>query len=60
VRNFLNVFKNMLRKLPIDVDPKWSEKKMIIIGWKVVKLIIEKAIKIGIKVPRIINDDAKA
>jgi hypothetical protein len=50
----------MLRKLPIDVDPKWSEKKMIIIGWKVVKLIIEKAIKIGIKVPRIINDDAKA
>lgn len=53
----MGVFKNMVIKLLGSVDPSWSEKKTIIIGWKVVKIMIEKAVKIGIKVPEIINDD---
>lgn len=47
----------MVIKLLGSVEPSWSEKKTIIIGWKVVKIMIEKAVKIGIKVPEIINDD---
>lgn len=47
----------MVVKLLGSVDPSWSEKKTIIIGWKVVKIMIEKAVKIGIKVPEIIKDD---
>jgi hypothetical protein len=49
--NFLIVFKNMVVKLLVDVDPTWSDKRVIIIGWKVVKIMIEKAVKIGVKVP---------
>ncbi len=45
----------MVTKLLGEVDPKWSDKKVIIIGWKIVKIMIEKAVKIGIKIPEIIN-----
>ena len=55
ISNFLNVFKNMVRKLIAQTDQKWSDKKLVIIGWKIVKIIIEKGVKLGIKVPEVID-----
>ncbi len=53
--NFLNVFKNMVRKLIGQTDEKWSDKKLVIIGWKMVKIMIEKGVKLGMKVPEVVN-----
>jgi hypothetical protein len=47
----------MIRKLPIDIDPKWNSKKVVIIGWRVLKKVIEKAVKLGIKMPNIVSND---
>lgn len=55
ISNFLNVFKNMVRKLIVQTDQKWSDKKLVIIGWKIVKIMIEKGVKLGIKVPEVID-----
>jgi hypothetical protein len=53
--NFLSVFKKMIRKLIGQTDEKWSDKKLVIIGWKMVKIMIEKGVKLGIKVPEVVN-----
>jgi hypothetical protein len=45
----------MVRKLVGQTDEKWSDKKMVIIGWKMVKIMIEKGVKLGIKVPEVVN-----
>jgi hypothetical protein len=55
ISNFLNVFKNMVRKLIAQTDQKWSDKKLVIIGWKILKIMIEKGVKLGIKVPEVID-----
>jgi hypothetical protein len=55
ISNFLNVFKNMVRKLIAQTDQKWSDKKLVIIGWKIFKIMIEKGVKLGIKVPEVID-----
>ena len=55
ISNFMNVFKNMVRKLIGETEEKWSDKKVVIIGWKMVKIMIEKAVKLGIKLPEVIN-----
>lgn len=45
----------MIRKLPIEIDQNWNSKKVVIIGWKIIKKVIEKAVKLGIKMPNIVN-----
>jgi hypothetical protein len=43
----------MLEKIPIEIDPEWSKKKKVRIGWQSVKLMIKKSIKFGIPPPNI-------
>ena len=57
IESFLRVFEDMIKKLPIDIDTNWNSKKVIIIGWRVLKKVIEKAVKLGIKMPNIVSND---
>lgn len=50
---FVEVFLNMVEKLPIELDPAWSRKRRIAVGWKVVKHFVKKAMKLGIPPPAI-------
>lgn len=50
---FTEVFLNMVEKLPIEIDPAWSKKRKIAVGWKVVKHFVKKAMKLGIAPPTI-------
>ena len=50
---FAEVFLNMVEKLPIELDPNWSRKRRIAVGWKVVKHFVKKAMKLGIPPPAI-------
>jgi hypothetical protein len=50
---FTEVFLNMIEKLPIDLEPGWSKKRKIAVGWKVVKHFVKKALKLGIHPPSI-------
>lgn len=50
---FTEVFLNMVEKLPIEIDPAWSKKRKIAVGWKVVKHFVKKAMKLGIPPPSI-------
>ena len=43
----------MLIKINVEIDPQWSDKKKIAIGWKVVKLLVKKALKLGLQIPKI-------
>jgi len=54
---FIEVFLNMVQKLPVQLSVKWSEKKKIAVGWKVVKHLIKKALKLGIQLPSIVGKD---
>lgn len=45
----------MIEKLPVDIDPAWSEKKRIAIGWKILKNMVLKALKHGIQLPTIVD-----
>jgi len=44
----------MVEKLPIELEEQWSRKKKIAVGWKVVKHLLKKALKLGIQLPSII------
>lgn len=44
----------MLQKLPIQLEEKWTRKKKIAVGWKLVKHLIKKALKLGIQLPNIV------
>jgi hypothetical protein len=50
---FIEVFLNMLQKLPLEFGPDWSDKKKIAIGWKVVKHLVKKALKLGLQPPKV-------
>ena len=52
---FVDVFLNMAYKLPLKVKPEWSAKKVIAMGWKVVKHLVKKALKLGIPPPTIVD-----
>jgi hypothetical protein len=43
----------MLSKISKDIDPEWSSKKKIQVGWKIVKYVVQKAFVSGIKPPRV-------
>lgn len=45
----------MVEKLPIKSVEEWDQKKRIAIGWKVVKYLVKKALKIGINPPSIVE-----
>jgi len=47
----------MVKKLISQVDSSWSDKKIVIVGWKVLKIVIEKAVKLGIKIPEVVNQN---
>ena len=45
----------MLAKIPFDLDPTWTDKKKIAVGWKVVKYLVKKALKLGLHPPKIVD-----
>lgn len=52
---FMEVFLNMIEKLPIPLENQWNDKKKIAIGWKVIKHLVKKALKLGIALPTVIE-----
>lgn len=50
---FIELFVDMLDKITTGIDLKWTNKKKIQVGWKVVKNLIHKALLAGIKPPRV-------
>ena len=51
---FVEVFLNMVEKLPFKLEPSWSKKKKIAVGWKIVKYFVKKGLKMGIVPPTLI------
>lgn len=43
----------MLDKITTGIDLKWTSKKKIQVGWKVVKNLVHKALSAGIRPPRV-------
>jgi hypothetical protein len=51
----MEVFLNMVGKLPVELRAEWSRKKKIAVGWRVVKHLLKKALKLGIQLPVVIK-----
>ena len=46
---FVDVFLNMVEKIPVQVDPEWNKKKRVRMGWKAVKMMIKQSLKFGVQ-----------
>jgi hypothetical protein len=51
----MEVFMSMIHKLPLKLENHWSDKKKIAIGWKVVKHLVKKALKLGVQLPTVVE-----
>lgn len=46
---------SMIHKLPLKLESHWSDKKKIAIGWKMVKHLVKKALKLGVQLPTVVE-----
>lgn len=54
---FIALFTNMLAKIHAEISPDWSLKKQIAVGWKVVKCLVKKALKLGVQPPQVVDKE---
>jgi len=47
----------MLEKIPVAFDPSWSDKRKIAVGWRVVKYLVKKSLKLGLQPPKIVDSE---
>ena len=50
-QKFIEVFMNMVIRLPVPLEDDWSHKRKIAVGWRAVKYLVRRALKLGIKIP---------